>query len=159
MDSELNGLIDAYAAGADVLPASIAGLAPEDFGKFPVAGTWSIGQIVLHMLDSDLICADRMKRVIAEENPTLIGFDESAFSRNLFYEKQDPFVAAELVRNNRRLMVVILRSLPAEAFERVGTHNERGRMTLRTLLETYTKHLLHHVEFIKRKRGMIGKSL
>ena len=116
MDSELNRLIDSYAEGADVLPASIAGLSPEDFAKVPIAGTWSIGQIVLHMLDSDLIAADRMKRIIAEENPTLIGFDESAFVRNLFYDKQDPFLAAEVVRNNRRLMVVILRSLPAEAF-------------------------------------------
>jgi hypothetical protein len=47
---------------------------------FPVPGTWSIQQIVLHMMDSDLIASDRMKRVIAEDRPTLIGYNETAFS-------------------------------------------------------------------------------
>ncbi len=41
------------------------------------------------MIDSDLILADRMKRVIAEEHPTLIGFDESLFAQRLFYQQQN----------------------------------------------------------------------
>ena len=109
-------LIERYAAGAGEVEKAIAGLSREDFLAEPVPGTWSIQQIVIHLMDSDLIGADRMKRVIAEENPAIIGYDETLFAQKLFYEKLDPFVAADVFRKNRELTEVILRSLPAEAF-------------------------------------------
>ncbi|HEX5244277.1 MAG TPA: DinB family protein [Tepidisphaeraceae bacterium] len=150
-------LIEAYAAGAGKLAHAIAGLSGEDFHKTPVAGTWSIGQIIIHMMDSDLIGSDRMKRVIAEEIPTLIGYHETAFSQKLFYEKLDPFKAADVFRQNRELMAVILRNLPDIAFERAGMHSEHGRMTLGEFVKNYVDHLEHHLTFIRKKRAMIGK--
>ena len=62
-------MIERYAAGADVPAAAIRGLTRDELNAFPVPGTWSIQQIVLHLMDSDLIGSDRMKRVAAEENP------------------------------------------------------------------------------------------
>ena len=72
-----NQLIEDYEKGVDSLRMAVRGLSREDLLAHPVAGMWSIQQIVIHLLDSDLILADRMKRVIAEENPTLIGFNET----------------------------------------------------------------------------------
>jgi len=152
-------LIDEYATGATRLTESIAGLSRDDFLATPVAGTWSIQQIVIHLMDSDLIASDRMKRVIAEENPTIVGYNEGAFSQKLFYEKLDPVRAAEIFRLNREMTAVILRSLPDTAFARVGTHNERGKITLRDLLETYVQHLDHHLGFLRHKRQLLGKPL
>ena len=68
-------LIDRYAAGANQLAPSIEGLTRDDLNTFPVQGTWSIQQIVLHMMESDLIASDRMKRVISMDNPLLMGYD------------------------------------------------------------------------------------
>ena len=151
--------IDAYADGAGRLGAAIRGLSPADFAAFPIPGTWSIGQIVLHLMDSDLIGADRMKRVIAEDNPSLIGFDESAFAKSLFYERQDPFRAAEIFRMNREFTAIILHQLPDAAFDRAGIHNERGRLTLAELVRGFNHHLHHHLGFIERKRQLLGKAL
>ncbi|HEY2148837.1 MAG TPA: DinB family protein, partial [Pirellulales bacterium] len=89
-------LVQQYAAGAERLSQAIAGLSQDELLAYPVPGTWSIQQIVLHLMDSDLISSDRMKRVIAEENPTLIGFDETAFTRGLFYEALDAALAADV---------------------------------------------------------------
>ena len=36
---------------------------------FPVPGKWSVQQLVMHMLDSDLVAGERMKRIIAEPRP------------------------------------------------------------------------------------------
>ena len=58
--------IERYAAGANVPAEAIRGLTPTDLNAFPVPGTWSIQQIVIHLMDSDLIGSDRMKRVAAE---------------------------------------------------------------------------------------------
>ena len=152
-------IIDEYIRGASLLPAAIAGLTAADLNMFPVPNTWSIRQIVLHLMDSDLIASDRMKRIIAENNPTLIGFDESAFARNLFYDQLDAALAAEIFQKNRLLTGDILNRLPAAAFARAGAHNQRGRITLAEMVRMYVDHLDHHMKFLKHKRQLLGKPL
>jgi hypothetical protein len=151
--------IEQYAAGANVPAEAIRGLSAQELNSFPVPGTWSIQQVVLHLMDSDLIGSDRMKRVIAEESPTLLAYDETAFSKRLFYETLDPTMACEVFRLNRVLTGAILRKLPDAAFARAGTHTERGRETLEDLVKGYAEHLDHHMKFIREKRRALGKPI
>jgi uncharacterized damage-inducible protein DinB len=150
-------LIDEYEHGGLKLRQAIQGLQREDFLAFPVPGTWSIQQIVIHLMDSDLIGSDRMKRIIAEENPSLIGYDESKFVQNLFYDEQPAEEAVEIFERNRNLFARVLRKLPDAAFDRKGTHNERGVVTLAQQLQGYIGHLNHHMKFIIDKREKLGK--
>jgi uncharacterized damage-inducible protein DinB len=150
-------LIERYAAGASKLRPAIAGLNAVQLNAFPVPGTWSIQQIVLHMMDSDLIGADRMKRVAAEDKPpTLIGYDETAFARGLFYDQLDPQLACDVFEKNRLLTAEILRRLPEKTFQRTGMHNEHGEMTLGELVANYVEHLDHHLKFVREKRRLLG---
>ena len=151
-------LIERYAAGADVLGKSIQGLDRADLLAFPVPGTWSIQQIVLHMMDSDLIASDRMKRVAAEDHPTLIGYNETAFAKTLAYDAIPAQDACEVFRLNRRITAELLRRLPDAAFKRTGHHNERGEVSLEHLLVTYSEHLEHHMKFLREKRKLLGKA-
>lgn len=150
-------LIDRYVNEAAELGKSIAGLSKQDLLAFPVPGTWSIQQIVIHTLDSDLVSSDRMKRIIAEENPLLIGYDESKFAARLHYEDLDPQLACELFVKNRQLTSEILRRLADDAFARTGIHNERGKVTLEEYLAGVVWHLQHHLKFIREKRKLLGK--
>jgi uncharacterized damage-inducible protein DinB len=151
-------LLDQYANDAGKLRQSIAGLSSERLKAFPVPGTWSIQQIVLHMMDSDLIGADRMKRVAVETRPpTLIGYDETAFANGLSYQELDPQKACDVFELNRQLTADALRRVPESAFARVGHHNEHGGMTLTQLVQTYVDHLRHHLKFIEQKRAMVLK--
>ncbi len=152
-------LIEQYAAGADVPATSIVGLERADLLAFPVPGTWSIQQIILHLMDSDLIGSDRMKRIAAEERPTLVAFNETAFADRLGYEHLSARDAAEIFRRNRLMTAEILRRLPPEAFERTGQHTERGDVTLEQLLATYVQHVDHHLKFIRDKRKLLDKAL
>jgi hypothetical protein len=152
-------LIEGYAAGADVLGRSIQGLDRGELLAFPLPGTWSIQQIVLHMMDSDLIASDRMKRVAAEDHPTLIGYNETAFAKTLAYDHIPAQDACEVFRLNRRITAELLRRLPDSAFQRTGLHNERGELTLEHLVTGYIEHLDHHLKFIKEKRKLLGKPL
>ena len=153
------GLIQLYTAGASLPAEAIRGLSVDELNAFPVPGTWSIQQVILHLMDSDLIASDRMKRVIAEDKPTLIGYDETAFSKKLFYERLDAAMACEVFRLNRLLTATVLRELPDEAFARTGIHSERGIVTLEHFVETYTQHLLHHLKFVRDKRRVLGKPM
>ena len=148
-------LIDQYADGGDKLTEAIAGLSEEQMAAFPVPGTLSIQQIVLQLLDSDLIGAERMKRVTAEDDPLLVAFDETAFSKKLFYDQLDARLAAEVFAKNRSLMSEILRRLSDEAFARTGRHSERGPVSLADLLATFVGHLEHHLKFIQQKRRLV----
>ncbi len=150
-------LIDQYESEADLPAKAIEGLSPAELNSFPVPGKWSIQQVILHLMDSDLIGSDRMKRVIAEPTPTLLAYDETAFARSLGYERLDPVAACEVFRLNRKLTAAILRNAPAEAFERKGNHTERGWESLTDLLEGYVEHLRHHMKFVNEKRIKLGK--
>jgi hypothetical protein len=152
--------VDAYAAGADAPARSIAGLSREDLLAHPVAGTWSIQELVLHLMDSDLVACDRMKRIAAETRPPLlIGYDETAFSRNLSYADADAAMACEAFRLNRLMTAAMLRSLPGAAWEKWGVHNERGKLTLPQIVAGYIDHLEHHLRFLREKRRALGKPL
>ena len=152
-------LIDCYVNEASDLGKSIAGLSKADLLAFPIPGTLSIQQIVIHMLDSDLVGTDRMKRVIAEDNPLLLGCDESKFAARLYYQELDPQLACDLFCKNRQLMADILRRLPDEAFQRTGVHTERGKETLADLVGIHVEHLRHHLRFVREKRKLLGKPL
>src|SRR6476619_6510691 len=108
---------------------AIRGLTREDLLAVPAAdanvGRWSIQQVVIHCMDSDLIAADRLKRIIAEDNPTLIGYDENRFVQNLFYNDQSAEQAVQVLDLNRKLFAPVLKKLPPSAWDRKGTHNER----------------------------------
>jgi hypothetical protein len=155
--------IEHYARGGEALALAVRGLTREDFLAPPPPGEnlgkWTIQQVVIHLLDSDLIATDRMKRIIAEDNPTLIGFDETKFAKNLFYEEQSAEDAVMIISLNRRVFAPVLRKLPETAFARAGMHNERGRVTLDDLLTSYTHHLEHHLKFIHAKRAAMGKEM
>jgi hypothetical protein len=152
-------LIERYAAGADVLGKSIQGLDRAELLAFPVPGTWSIQQIVLHMMDSDLIASDRMKRVAAEDHPTLIGYNETAFAKTFAYDHIPAQDACEVFRLNRRITAELLRRLPDSAFSRTGNHNERGEISLEHFVVGYAEHLDHHMKFLREKRKLLGKPL
>jgi uncharacterized damage-inducible protein DinB len=153
--------IDTYERGGGELAAAVRGLSREDLVWRPPAdaaaelGKWSIQQIVIHMADSDAIGVHRMKRVIAEERPLLIGYDETAFANKLMYDEQSAEAAVTLFDLNRRELAKVLRRLPDEAFDRWGVHNEHGKVTLGEFVEMYAGHLANHMTFIRAKRAKL----
>jgi len=151
-------LIENYAAGAVKPAEAIRGLSAAELDAFPIPGTWSIRQIIAHLMDSDLIASDRMKRVIAMDNPAILAYDEAAFAERLGYDAMNVDLACKVFELNRRLTADLLRTLPDNAFARRGQHSESGSLTLEKLLEIYTGHLDHHLGFVQRKKELLGKS-
>jgi uncharacterized damage-inducible protein DinB len=147
--------IDVYAAGGQQLIGAFEGLTCERLFAVPVPGTWSLHQIAIHMMDSDLIGSDRMKRIAAMDKPLLIGYDESAFAKLPGTEKVDTLAACRLFDQNRQMTATILRALPDESFERWGIHNEIGRVTLGEMVEKYIHHLEGHLGHVYKKLAIL----
>ena len=151
--------IDLYEDGGRKLRKAIEGLDERDFAEVPVPGKWSIGQLVCHLADADLVLTERLKRVIAEDKPQLLAFDESLWAKNLHYDLQPTQDLAELFALNRRLTANLLRLLPPEAFFRTGVHSERGEQTVEQIFGFALRHLDHHLKFLYEKREAMGKLL
>lgn len=154
--ASLQSLIDQYLEGPRQLRDAVAGMSPEQVRARPIAGKWSTLEVVAHLADFDPILADRMKRVIAEENPMLVGADENKFAGALAYGDRDLEEELTLIEKTRSQLARILRKLPETALARVGTHTERGPRTLEQLLTTSIGHIPHHVRFIHEKRLALG---
>src|SRR5437764_3301468 len=119
-------LIVACLAGAGALRKAVAGMTREQLTARPVADKWSTLEVVCHLADFDPILADRMKRVVAEDKPTLLGADENRFLAALAYQDRDLEEELTIIERTRGQMARILRTLPAEAWQRAGIHSERG---------------------------------
>jgi uncharacterized damage-inducible protein DinB len=152
-------LIDRYEYGGRVLTLAIEGLSDEQARERVGPGTWSISEVVAHLLDSDLVGADRMKRVIAEDAPTLQAYDENAWVARLDSRSRPMAEAAALFAAQRRWMARILRDCTDADFARVGHHTEDGPRSLAQLLATYVAHLDHHLRFLYGKRGALGAGI
>jgi quinol monooxygenase YgiN len=149
-------LIDAYLGGPAQLRAAVAGMTAEQLTATPVPGKWSTKQVICHIADFEPVYADRMKRVIAEDQPPLRGGDPDVFAAKLAYGARDVEEELQLIDSARRHTARVLRTLPEEDFERTGIHSTDGPLTLRALLERITNHIPHHVKFIVEKRAALG---
>ena len=99
--------------------------------------------------------ADRMKRAIAEDQPTIFGGDPDRFAVALAYDRRKIEDELQLIESVRRHMACILRTLTPVDFQRRVIHSVEGSMSLATLLDRITGHIPHHIKFIEEKRALL----
>lgn len=151
MSTDISDLIAAYSAGPEKLRAAVADLTPEQADAKPVAGKWSIRQVICHLVDADLEYSQRMKRVLVDDNPILQELVPDEFAKWLNYEKRNLEQELSLLQATRTHMACVLQGCDVEDFQRTGVHSAEGPMTLETLLERITHHIDHHLPFIDEK--------
>jgi hypothetical protein len=151
--SEIPALLERFRRGPELLAVVLTGVFGDEEDFVIAPGKWSIRQIMAHLADSELVGAHRMRLVIAEENPTLTAFDQDAWTRNLDYARRKPKTSLETFRRIRAENYELLRELPAEVFGRTGSHTERGRVTLRELVEGYAEHAESHARQLQEIRA------
>jgi len=157
--AELDQMIDRYAAGPDELRGAIGDLTESDVQIAVEPGRWSVLQVVCHLSDFELVYADRIKRILAEDRPTMFGGDPDQFAANLAYDQRDLQEELDVISSVRRQVARLLRTLDSAAFERVGIHSTDGPLTLGVLVKRIAGHIPHHAEFIRQKRmNLAGRS-
>src|SRR5712692_2616510 len=115
-------LIDGYLAGVKTLRQAVAGMTREQLLARPIPGKWSTLEVVCHLADYEAIYADRMKRVIALDEPELLKGDPGLFAARLAYDYRDAEEEIALIELTRKQMARILLTLKPEDFQRCGTH-------------------------------------
>ncbi len=152
--AERLALIEQYEAGHQAIVDALAGITPAELDAREAPGEWSPRQIVHHLADSEMTSAVRLRLLVAEDNPTLVGYDQEVFVTNLYPDRPiEPSLAA--FGAARAATAPILRRLTGEQWQRAGTHTEVGRYSVEDWLQTYAAHAHEHADQIGRARASV----
>jgi hypothetical protein len=145
---EREKLIDQYAEGPALLRAAFDRV-PEEARRWrPAPDAWSAHEVVFHCGDSETNSAGRIRYLVAEPEPLIVGYDQEAWAVILEYHAlpvEPALAAVEAVRANT---VALLRALPEKAWTRAGRHTESGAFSAEDWLRTYAVHLHEHADQI-----------
>ena len=141
--------LDALRSTARDLIALTSSQAAKDLVGSP-RGEWSAKQVAAHMADAELVYSVRIRMVLTDENPMLVGYDEDAWAERL--AMCDPNVAAsvERFRMLRDANLRLLESLEPAEWDRFGTHVVEGKMTVANIVELLVRHDRTHLDHIRR---------
>jgi DinB superfamily len=146
-------LVEQYAAGPSVLRAAVADLTEAELDHRPADGGWTPREVVHHVADSEMTSAIRLRRLIAEDDPLIAGYDGDEFARRLHYADRPIEPALAAVEAARSTTTQILRSLTDTEWTRTGTHSESGPYGVERWLEIYAVHCDEHAEQIRQALG------
>jgi DinB superfamily len=154
--SRMQPLLDEYLAGPGKLVEAVGEMTRDQLTARPIAGKWSTLEVVCHLADFDTVLADRMKQIIALDQPAMKGIDENRFASALSYQDRDLEEELAMLAATRMQMARILRKQSDATLDRVGVHSERGPLTLERVLTLSGRHIPHHCAFIVEKRKALG---
>ncbi len=149
---ERDQLIAAYREGAQVVEQALGEIGQAGLDLREETGEWSPREIVHHLADSEMTSAIRLRRLIAEDDPTIEGYDEGEFARKLFYDRPIE-TSLQALRVSRESTAEILARLTEVDWARTGTHSESGAYGVETWLQIYARHAHDHAEQILRAAG------
>jgi hypothetical protein len=154
---ERKEIVERFRTGHGKLERSIDGLGEYELEYRPAPNKWNIREIAIHLCDSEIVAAHRIRRVLAEENPILTSYDQDKWANRLNYGKRNLLQAVELFRLLRKSTSELFQEMDENDWQRVGTHDENGRMSLIDLVRLYAEHCENHVSQIRQIRLELSK--
>ena len=143
-------LLRRYREGPDQLETAARGLSERELDYLPHDGGWSPREVVHHTADSELTSAIRLRKLLAEDDPVIEGYDEMEFSRRLHYRERPIATSLAAVRAARETSGSILEHLSDADWGRSGVHTDSGAYSVETWLEIYAAHCHDHADQITR---------
>ena len=156
MPDERAAAIARYRGGYAALVAAMDGVTAAELDAHPIEGEWSIREIVHHVADGELSSAIRLRRLIVEDRPLLLGYDEAQYARVLWYGERriEPSLAS--VESTRATTADILDRLDDAGWDRTGIHGEVGEYGVEAWFAIYTEHPYDHADQVRRVRAALA---
>jgi hypothetical protein len=139
-----------------VLADAASGLSERQLDHKPADGGFSAREVVHHTADSEMTSAIRLRRLVAEDNPQITGYDPDVFAARLHYARRPVQPSLDAIRAARESTASILEALSGAEWERAGTHSEMGAYSIDTWLEIYAAHCHDHANQLRRAAAEAG---
>jgi len=149
---ERAALIARYKEGHRAVMDAFRGITEEELDR-SASDEWTPRQIAHHLADSEMMSAIRIRRLLAEDDPVIHGYDEATFAKRLTSDR--PVAPSlEAMRYARESTAQLLDRLTEADWQRSGTHSESGPYSLENWLTIYAAHGHDHAAQVKRSRGL-----
>jgi hypothetical protein len=150
MKAERATLFDRYSRGPELLRAALARVPAAALQWRPAPGKWSAHEVACHCADSETVASTRIRFLVGEDRPTILGYDQDRWARAFDYQGFPLELALRQVEQTREWTSTFIRRLPDGAWSREGTHTESGHYTAERWLSIYAEHLEIHARQIER---------
>ena len=145
------GTRDALAALEDTperIRRLVDGMREEDFTRSYGAGKWTVGQLLDHLAEAEIIFGVRMRMALTTPGYVVQPFDQDKMmAREARHTGRDAF---DVYYALRRWNLPLYRSLSPEERNLRFTHPERGEMKVEDMLSLLAGHELHHLAQIEQ---------
>jgi hypothetical protein len=146
---ERTGRLQRFRTGFDDVAEALAGATDAQLDRDPGGGEWTARQVAHHLADSEAMAYIRLRRLVAEDEPQIQGYDEPEWARRLHYDRPIETSLAVL-QAVRAASLQLLEVLTPEEWARTGTHSEAGAYSVDRWLGIYSEHSHEHAEQIRR---------
>jgi len=105
---------------------------------------WSAVQILAHLRASDDIVAHRLYAILARDNPVLPAYDERRWAEIAGYPRADFELLLKTYTLRRTELVKMLQQVVLNDWDRLGTHEVRGTISLLDVATSLVEHEEEH---------------
>ena len=110
-------------------PAAIRALIVEAGDRLrtrPEPGEWSVLECIGHIFDSEVVVSARVRWILAEDEPDIVGYDQALWVAELRHNDDDPALLLSAFEALRRANLDLWARRSVADRQRVGRHRERG---------------------------------
>ena len=129
-------------------------IGPANLNTIPAPGKWSPREVLCHLADTELAFAFRLRQTLAEPHHVVQPFDQDQWAKPYAAIPAEAALAAFTAV--RAWNLVLLGTVPAEAYSKPVSHPERGAMTFGMIVETMAGHDLNHLSQLEAITGRAG---
>jgi hypothetical protein len=142
--------LDALRSTVADLVALTSNRSPRELQHIPQRGEWSAAQVATHMADAEMVYSVRIRMMLTDDNPTLVAYDQEAWAERLSMSDESIAGAIARFRILREANLRVYESLEEAEWDRVGTHDEQGTVSIRGTVETLIGHDRAHLDQIRK---------
>jgi hypothetical protein len=142
--------VDVLRESLEEVTRLVAGASAGQLERSPGPGEWSPSQVLNHLADSDMVSGARVRMIVTQDRPALVGYDQDAWTDRFGGLDADPTETVERWRALRRANVRMFESLSEAEWKRVGVHSERGEESARLVVQLMAGHDRVHLDQFRR---------
>ena len=151
-----------YADGPSLLDSALSGLTDTDLDLSPDADSWSIRQIVHHLVDGDDIWKTCIKTALGNGDALFslqwyVAKPQMEWSESWAYSRRGLASSLALYRANRAHILDLIEHIPGALEKSVRfdrPDKDELRITVFDVVELHVRHLEEHIESIKAIRRL-----
>jgi hypothetical protein len=150
---ERAALIARYKDGFKMVSDALKNISAEELDYKISPEKWSCREIVHHLADSETLSAHRLRRLLAEFNPYISGYDQDDYAKRFKYATRPIAPALDAFRAARETTAQIIDMMTEEEWKRTGEHSESGPYSAEKWLQIYAAHAEGHADQIRKNRS------